>query len=93
MKRILVVDDEKENVDLLTQYLAGEGYAIQGASESETALHRVKAWKPHLILLDINMPGISGLELIQKIRDATPQDYVAIILVSGNLTADDVPGA
>ena len=84
MKRVLIVDDDKENIELLTQYLSREGLIVQSATEGEAALHRLKAWKPHLILLDINLPGLSGLELIPKIRFATQDDYVAIVLVSGN---------
>jgi diguanylate cyclase (GGDEF)-like protein len=84
------VDDDRENIDLLTQYLSQEGLSVQSAADGPGALHRIKAWKPHLILLDVNMPGISGLELIPKIRATTEQDYVSIVLVSGALTLEDV---
>jgi diguanylate cyclase (GGDEF)-like protein len=90
MKRVLVVDDDRENIELLTQYLSQEGLGVQNASDGASALHRIKAWKPHLILLDVNMPGMSGIELIPKIRAATEHDYVSIILVSGALTLEDV---
>lgn len=90
MKRVLVVDDDRENIELLTQYLSHEGLSVQSAPDGETALHRVKAWKPHLILLDVNMPGVSGIELIPKIRAITDHDYVSIVLVSGAMTIEDV---
>ncbi len=90
MKRVLVVDDERENIDLLSQYLAHEGLSVQSAADADSALHRLRAWKPHLILLDINMPGLSGLELIPKIRAATEHDYVSIVLVSGSMTLEDI---
>ena len=90
MKRVLVVDDDRENIDLLTQYLSHEGLSVQNASDGETALHRIKAWKPHLILLDVNMPGVSGVELIPRIRAITEHEYVAVMLVSGAMTLEDV---
>jgi diguanylate cyclase (GGDEF)-like protein len=89
-KRILVVDDDRENIALLTEFLSREGHTVTSASEGQGALHRLRAWKPHLILLDINMPGISGIDLIPKIRAATADDYVAIILVSSNMAIEDV---
>jgi two-component system cell cycle response regulator len=90
MKRVLVVDDDRENIDLLTQYLAHEGLSVQSASDGEGALHRLRAWKPHLILLDVNMPGVSGIDLIPKIRAATEHDYASVMLISGAMTLEDV---
>lgn len=89
-RRILVVDDDRENVELLTEYISKEGHSVTSAGDAESALHRVRAWKPHVILLDINMPGISGLELIPRIRQVTVDDYSSIILISANMTVEDV---
>jgi diguanylate cyclase (GGDEF)-like protein len=90
MKRVLVVDDDRENIELLTQYLAHEGLSVQSAADGEGALHRLRAWKPHLILLDVNMPGVSGIDLIPRIRAVTEHDYVSVILISGAMTLEDV---
>jgi two-component system cell cycle response regulator len=90
MKRVLVVDDDRENIELLTKYLAHEGLSVQSAADGESALHRLRAWKPHLILLDVHMPGVSGIELIPKIRAATEHDYVSVVLVSGATNLEDV---
>ena len=90
MKRVLVVDDDRENIELLTQYLAHEGLSVQSAADGEGALHRLRAWKPHLILLDVNMPGVSGIDLIPRIRSVTEHDYVSVVLVSGAMTLEDV---
>jgi diguanylate cyclase (GGDEF)-like protein len=89
-RRILVVDDDRENIELLTEFLAREGHTVTNASEGQSALHRIKAWRPHLILLDVNMPGLSGIELIPKIRAATVDDYAAIMLVSANMSMEDI---
>lgn len=97
MRRILIVDDDKENIDLLSKYLAADPTAqgqqaisLQTAQDAEGALHRIRAWKPHLVLLDVNMPGLSGLELLPKIRSATQDDYISVVLVSANMSVEDV---
>jgi two-component system, cell cycle response regulator len=90
MRRVMVVDDDRENVDLLTEYLVKEGHTVQSAVDGEAALHRLRAWKPHLILLDVNMPKMSGIELIPKIRNLTQDEYASIILISANMTVEDV---
>lgn len=89
-KRILVVDDEPENIQILTEYLSREGHTVANASEGNSAIARLRAWKPHIVFLDINMPGISGLELIPKLRAASPEEYVSIVLVSANMAVEDV---
>lgn len=89
-KRILVVDDDPENIKLLTEYLVREGHSVASASDGTAALHRVKAWKPHLIFLDVNLPGITGYELVPKLRAACLDEYVSIVLVSANMTIEDV---
>lgn len=90
MRRILVVDDDRECVELLTKLVMSDGHTVQSASDTDVALHRLRAWKPHLILLDVNMPKMTGLELIPKIRALTQDEYTSIILVSANMALDDV---
>lgn len=90
MRRVLVVDDERENVELLSSYLSKDGHSVQSANDGESALHRLKAWKPHLVVLDVNMPKMTGIELIPKIRLLTQDEYTSIILVSSNMTPEDV---
>lgn len=90
MGRILVVDDDHENSELITHYLEGEGHTFQFADDGESALHRVRAWKPQAILLDVNLKEESGLDLIPRIRSAMSDDYASIILISGGMTVEDV---
>ena len=89
MGRILVVDDDRANIELLSEILAKEGHSIQSAKDGETALHRIKAWKPQLMLLDANLPGVSGVELIQRIRQDSVDDYVSIILLTTGQDVED----
>ena len=90
MRRVLVVNDDREMAGTLSQYLRADGYTIQIASDSETALHRLRAWKPHLILLDVKAPKMLELELISKIRMHTPDEYSSIILTFDEMSVENL---
>jgi DNA-binding response OmpR family regulator len=80
MARVLVVDDEPDAVELLTEFLTGKGYDVVTASNGEEALQRVKEDRPHLILLDVRMPGMSGLEVLRRVREIDQE--VGVIMVT-----------
>ena len=61
VEKILVVDDEWELRNLLTEFLTGEGYDVIHASNGEEALELAEKEEPQVILLDIKMPGIDGI--------------------------------
>ena len=65
---ILVVDDEQQLCDILTQYLSRHGYRVLSAQDGPTALSLAERERPHLIVLDINMPGMNGVEVLRKLR-------------------------
>ena len=66
--RILVVDDNRANVDILRARLAAHGYEIVTASDGEEALAAVAAQQPDLILLDVMMPKLDGIEVCRRLR-------------------------
>jgi len=74
MSRILVVDDEERIRRLLRMYLEKEGYAIEEAEDGETALRKATVSEFDLILLDVMLPGIDGIEVCTRLRQqkATP---------------------
>ena len=80
MARILVVDDEPDAVELLTEYLTMKGYTVITASNGEEALRKVKEDRPHLVLLDIRMPKMDGIEALKKVREIDSE--VGIIMVT-----------
>ena len=80
MVRILVVDDEPDAVELLVEYLTGKGHTVTSAASGPEALRRLKEDRPHLILLDIMMPGMSGLEVLKRARAIDSE--VGIIVVT-----------
>ena len=65
---ILVVDDEPQITRVLKTTLSSQGYGVRSASNGEEALHEMKNWPPDLIITDLRMPGIDGLELCRRVR-------------------------
>ncbi|MBS5141704.1 MAG: response regulator transcription factor [Bacillota bacterium] len=77
--KILVVDDEKEIADLLELYLISDGFQVKKAYDAQEGLRIMKEEKIDLVLLDIMMPNIDGLEMCRRIRET---NNVPIIMVS-----------
>ncbi len=80
MARVLVVDDEPQSVELLCEFLRGKNYLVTTATDGQEALQRVKEERPHLILLDVRMPGMDGLEVLRQIREIDRE--VGVIMVT-----------
>ncbi|OVE76311.1 hypothetical protein BVX97_01380 [bacterium E08(2017)] len=71
-KRLMVVDDEELILKTLERVLVNEGYDIITASSGEEALAKLELFDVHVFMLDLNMPGMSGVELCGKIREKSP---------------------
>ncbi len=88
---ILVVDDDPRITDLLRRVLAYEGYSTATAASGTEALNRTLERPPDLIVLDIMLPGLDGLEVAQRLRAAG--DYVPILMLTArDMVADRVKG-
>ena len=70
--RILVIDDDPEVVDILVTTLRDEGYGVLGALTSDEGLKLVILSRPDLVLLDIMLPGMNGIEVLKRIRSINP---------------------
>jgi DNA-binding NtrC family response regulator len=78
-QRILVVDDEPDMVENCTRLLRRAGYRILGTTDAERALALLESERPDLLLTDLKMPGIDGLELMRRARDLDPALPVIVI--------------
>jgi two-component system response regulator HydG len=78
--KVLVVDDETGILNTLEILLRREGYAVTTASTGRDALEAVEAAPPDVVLTDIRMPGMTGMELLQEVRDVDPE--IAVILMT-----------
>lgn len=80
--RILIVEDDPKNVELLKAQLDDEGYIIESAMDGEEALSQVSRQKPDLILLDIMLPRKSGFEVCKEIKSAAETRSIPVIMVT-----------
>lgn len=87
-RKILVVDDDSSSRAIVAKALEYEGYQTRQAENGEEGLKVMNDWNPHLILLDVNMPGLNGLETLARLR--VREDYVSVIFVSADCQRDDV---
>src|SRR5690349_17126760 len=78
-RNILVVDDEPQITRVLKTTLSSQGYGIRTAADGNEALHEMKTWSPDLVITDLRMPNMDGLELCRHIR---AQSRVPIIVLS-----------
>ena len=96
-KKILVVDDEKKICDLLKAYLEKDGYSVIVAHDGKQALDLVKTQNPDLVVLDLNLPGMDGLDVCKTLRSwskvpvimLTARDEETDKIVGLELGADD----
>ena len=84
LTKILIVDDQPDNLRLLSQILVRQGYEVRKAINGSTALMGVQTFPPDLILLDINMPGLNGYEVCQKLKSDRQTKQIPIIFLSAS---------
>ena len=93
MTRILVVDDHEDNVELRRARLEARGYDVETAMDGQEALDRVHHSAPDLILLDVMMPRIDGIEVTRQIKGDSSLPFIPIIMQTAlESTEDKVEG-
>ena len=88
MLKLLVVDDEGEICDFLKSFFEERNYNVATANSGEQALDRVKHDKPQVVLLDIKMPGMDGIQTLREIKNKFPKTKV--IMVTAIETRDKI---
>ncbi len=82
-RRIAIVNDDQDFVEMVTLILEGEGYEVRWASEAAAALSMVRDWHPHLVLLDIRLRGLSGWEILSLLQDDPACAGTRVLVTSG----------
>lgn len=88
-EKILIVDDEKNIIDVLTYALKKEEYVVERAYDGQEALDKIKTFKPHIIILDLMIPVINGYDVCRKIER---EDIGIIMLTAKNDIVDKILG-
>src|SRR5260370_42020347 len=88
--RLLIVDDNEMNRDMLARRLMRKGYEVVLAANAHDLLQRVKQEGADLVLLDIEMPGVSGLDALRALREAYSATELPVIMVTARSQSDDV---
>lgn len=91
--RILIADDNPQNVELLDAYLAGFDCDIETAVDGRDTLEKVASFKPHLILLDIMMPKLSGFEVCKQLKSDPQTRGIMILMVTALNELGDIERA
>lgn len=88
VKKILIADDEDDILEILRFNLVAEGYTVETAKNGDIALTKAKTFLPHLIILDMMMPGKSGIEVCKLLRSNNIHDNALIIFLTAK--SDDL---
>ncbi|WDL98804.1 response regulator transcription factor [Alicyclobacillus sp. ALC3] len=87
MKRVLVVDDEAKMRNLIRIYLQSAGFSVVEATDGQEALRQVEASRPHVVILDIMMPGLNGFYVCTRIRDMSAS--LPILMLTARTEVED----
>lgn len=79
--RLLIVDDEKPVLEVLCEYFEGQGHAVESADNGRDAIDRFARARPDLVLLDVRMPGMDGVAVLEQLRALAP---TPVIMVTAN---------
>lgn len=90
MINMLVVDDEPEICDFLKNFFTEKKYNVQTATGGEEALSKVRKDKPHVMLLDVKMPGISGIDVLRQVKQIDKGIKVIMVTVIADRSMADL---
>ncbi len=88
--RLLVVDDNELNRDMFTRRLGARGFQAEAVADGEQALRRVDEERFDVVLLDVMMPGLSGLDVLRGVRERWPESDLPVIMVTARDATEDV---
>jgi len=91
--KILIIEDEAEIVKMLTRILEKQGYEVASACDGLEGLAKVKSYKPELVLLDVNMPKVDGLQVLELLKTSPETSQIPVVMCTARAKIDDVEGA
>jgi CheY-like chemotaxis protein len=83
-KRVLIVDDDQDTLDYLSALLVDNGYEVRTAANHAAALSQLEEFQADAVLMDVMMPGKSGLDLLVKLRSSPRWRDLSVIVVTGD---------
>lgn len=87
--RILIVEDELFLRELYAEVLMGDGYGVETAADGEEGLSKIKAGGYNIVLLDINLPKINGLEVMKQVREDKNPNFKGAVIFLTNMDKDE----
>jgi CheY-like chemotaxis protein len=87
---VLVVDDNEDNLQIVSRMLLGRGFEVRTARDGKSALKSVEQQLPDVVLLDIMMPEMDGMEVLDRLRANPVSASLPVILVTGKAQDEDV---
>lgn len=77
--RVLIVDDNAMNATVAQVVLSADGFDIESAADADEAVQKIDLFRPDLILMDIQLPGVDGLELTRRLKAAPSTQHIVIV--------------
>lgn len=87
--KILIVDDNEKDLQLLQEYLSGRGYDVVATQDGSDAFNQVQTHNPDLVIMDILMSKMSGWKVCQQIKDDVRYQHIPVLMCSGSIQEDD----
>ena len=81
--KVLVVDDDLHIRNVLTEHLTGQGCEVIQASSGEEAIELASSKQPHVVLMDIGMPGLNGIEACRRLKEEEKTCHIPVIMMTG----------
>lgn len=92
-ERILIVDDNVQNLKLARVILSGEGFDVRTANDAEEALRMLSAFGPRLILMDLQLPGMDGLQLTRQLKENPRTRHISVVALTAYAMKGDAEKA
>ena len=90
MKKVLLVDDDEDFIETVKFYLTHSGYLVSVANNGEEVFAKLKISKPDIVLLDLMLPGMSGIEICKKLKSNSDLLSIPVIMVTAKGAREDI---